>query len=143
MLTRARQTARSLIVLLLILNAAACSLSRRAQIAQVNARLSQAGVQMKDFVQGQYDRKIMPVDEYEEWKSRLGKIAKIGGLMTDALIAGNDDVAKVQVDALLDLIDDLERENVIKLNPNQQAIAYVILGSIRTTIDILFLTVMS
>jgi hypothetical protein len=140
---RLRRNVQGFIVLLLILNAAACSLNRRVQIAQINNRLSAAGVQMKDFVQGQYDHKLMPVDEYEEWKSTLGKIARIGGAVTDALIAGNDDVAKVQVDALLDLIDDLEQKRVIKLNPNQQAIAYVILGSIRTTVDILFLTVMT
>jgi hypothetical protein len=129
-------------IFVLLLISTACSLNRRVQLAEANERLSAAGLRMRDFIQAQYDARQMPVDEYEIWKKRLGKAGTIGRAMTDALMKGNDDVAKIQVDAFLDLLLELEKENIIKLNPNQQAIAYVIIGSIRTTLDILVLVVM-
>jgi hypothetical protein len=142
MLMRVRRITGGTLIVLLALQLAACSLNRRVAIAHANKQLSEAGLQMRDFVQGQYDARQMPVAEYEVWKKRLGKAGTIGRLMTDALIAGNDDIAQIQIDAFLELLLELEKENVIKLNPNQQAIAYVIIASIRTTINILVMTVL-
>ena len=125
------------IVVLLLVASAACSMNMRVRLAVANQEFSGSLVRLQKFIQSEHDFGRINDAELRVWKSRLGRVADAGIILTHAITNGNSNEVRVQVDAMLTMLNELLVEDVIRLPRDTQLTAIIIIESTRATLTIL------
>lgn len=137
MRTNLRQACAAVVLLLALVFAPACSVSLRKATAIANEELSAATVRLRNHIQAEADAGRLPQAELRTWKSQLGRVADVGILLTKAIVAGDNDDARVQIMAAIKLLDEFLEQDVIRLNADQRMVAMIAIQSVRTSLLII------
>lgn len=130
---RMRQT-RAAVLLLALLLAPACSASLQRATAIASEELSASTVRLRDQIEAQHQAVQLPEPEYRSWKRGLGRVAKAGLALNQALRTADRASADVQVRAIIELLDELIREDVIRLPMQTRWTVEIVLQSVRTSL---------
>lgn len=136
--TKLSHSTRAAVVLLLaILSAPACSLSMQRASAVALEQVSIKSLELRDKVEAQHQRGQMPDIDYKAWKSRLGKVGRIGQALTSALAKADGQEAARQLDAFFEALTELVNEQVVKMTPSEQLTFTIVIESIRSALTII------
>lgn len=132
-ITRMRQT-RAAVLLAILLVAPACSAGLQRATAIASEELSASTVRLRDAIESQHQSGQLPDADYRSWKRGLGRVAKAGLALNQALRTADRASADVQVRAIIELLDELIREDVIRLPQQTRWTVEIVLQSVRTSL---------
>lgn len=82
----------------------------------------------------QHQNGSVPDADHVVWQRRIERLALAGKAANDAIRASQIASVQAQARAILDVLDELVAEQVIRLNDSQRVLATVILESLRTAV---------
>lgn len=132
-----RRVSKSFLIAVLVASSVACSLNTRVRLAIANREFSASLVRIQTFIQSEHDFRRIDDAELRTWKARLGRVADAGIILTHAINNGNSDEIYTQVNALLNMLDGLITEDVIRLPKDTQLAVTIVIESARATLTIL------